>query len=105
MSEGYNGWSNYETWLISLWFGDYFIDSLQYAKRWEADDFASAVDSYLEESGEMGSQTGFVADCVNGILGRVNWHELADHYEEHMEPEDDGQPDEMQEWADFDPDC
>ncbi len=88
MSNGYNGWSNYETWLVNLWFGNMFADMVEFDAEASADSFRDAVDNYLEDGGEMGSQSGFVADCVNSVVGSVNWREIAEHYVEEEESED-----------------
>jgi hypothetical protein len=103
MSEGYNGWSSYETWLASLWFGDIFTDMGNDGEI-SADILRDFVEEMLSSEGNL-PESGFAADIMNAALMNVNWHELADHYQAEEEPEDDGQPDEAQEWSDFDPDC
>jgi hypothetical protein len=53
---------------------------------------------------------------VDPVAYRCNFNDFVDYLTEddifvegltdsEMEPEDDGQPDEAQEWADFDPEC
>lgn len=39
------------------------------------------------------------------FYGDDYYDELERDWDEPYEPEDDGQPDEAQEWHDFDPDC
>lgn len=81
MSEplGYNGYSNYETWLVSLWLNN---DRLTY----------NALESIKAESGSIRHKAeqleelvrelyefepvGIVADFVNAAFGRVNWPEI-----------------------------
>ena len=86
---GYNGWRNRETWLVSLW----FEDSL---RGMDARAIEAEVLDYVDN--EIGTN-GFIRDMLD--LGCIDWDELEAHYAE----EDDGQPDEAQEWADFDADC
>ena len=70
----YHGWTNYETWMVGLWFNDGF--DKHSASELEADDYRDWVWDYLEDNTEL---TGFVADVVMGFMASVNWAELADH--------------------------
>lgn len=75
-----NGWTNSQTWNVSLWFGDMLQDL---AEDMSPEDFTA---EYIEEAiteitdQEMNGHTGFVADIVTDFLKNVNWEELADHY-------------------------
>jgi len=82
-----NGWSNKETWLVELWFGDYFAELAREGVELNANDLQSIVEEMLEE--QM-PQTGLLADFVNDSLREVNWHELAEHYQVEEEEEYDG---------------
>lgn len=84
----YNGWSNYETWNVGLWFGDWFADLANEGQDMNADYLQSTVEEMLEADGQL-PEYGIVADVMNAFLRRVNWQELAEHYEsEEMEEED-----------------
>jgi hypothetical protein len=98
MSEGYNGWTNYETWVVNLW-----MDNEQGSQEFfrerareiydgprnpyrdhmtrEADAglaFADWLrDHYDENIPEM---PGVYGDLLGGALGAVNWNEIARHY-------------------------
>lgn len=97
----YNGWTNYETWLVALWFDNdqgtqaYCVEMAEEcaANRkpnpFAEDGYTSAnytlserLKDYAEElvelSGVEGS--GLAADLVNAALSAVNWREIADHY-------------------------
>ena len=77
----YNGWSNWETWIISLYFGDLFADMAgDYTPdEWEAEILQSTVEEMLE-SENVPTSGSIVAEFVNGCMNSVNWHELADHF-------------------------
>ena len=103
MSEGYNGWTNYETWVVRL----YMDNDQGQARYWEdaareayeqakplawltreqrathdlADQIKAAheeaCDDMLERSNfEMGP----FADLLRGALSEVNWREIARHW-------------------------
>lgn len=82
----YNGWTNYETWLVNLWLGE---DFRVYAEE-QPDSFACnqyklslALKDYAEEVIGMdtgGVKGGLTADLINSALSSVNWYEIADHY-------------------------
>lgn len=102
MNTTYNGWTNYETWLIKLWIDnneesyDYwreqtrdcwrypstnqFIDShrgrtvLALAERLK-NEHEAIVDSALEPAH---LETSFVADLLTGVLSDVDWREIAE---------------------------
>jgi len=77
MSE-YNGWPNYETWLMNLWYGDYFYDYVTEGIEEGYIDIEDQKDPYalgeilkdqVEELIEMDGQVpsnGFVHDLFNG---------------------------------------
>lgn len=77
--EGYNGYTNYETWCVMLW-----IDNNQ-GMREEArmvaeahgrDGLEELVDYWLEEALD---QPTMVGDLLRHALGRVNWREITDN--------------------------
>jgi hypothetical protein len=82
---GYNGWKNYETWLVNLWFSDsyteYFLEQFRdgdLLTNVAADEVRDYVVGWVDE--EI-SENGFVTDLVNGALHEVDWRELAAHVE------------------------
>ena len=74
-----NGWTNKETWLVELWFGDYFAELAGEGVELDADHLQSIVEEVLAE--QMSSQTGLIADFVNDSFREVNWRELAEHHQ------------------------
>lgn len=77
----YNGWTNYETWLVNLWFGD---SAAEYFADQKITPDSTDVSDYVEQIYETDIPTsdGFFADVINSFMGRVDWQELADHYTE-----------------------
>jgi hypothetical protein len=80
MGEKYNGWSNYETWLVNLWFGDMFNDMAEEGEQLDEDQIETMVLEMLESDGNL-PDSGFAADIMNAALRSVDWRELASHYE------------------------
>ena len=97
---GYNGWTNYETWAVSLWISneqssqEYWHEQARSVFERCADkrpnalmDAASNRRSMLasmlkdeHESGAeefMGNQSSVFADLMNAALGSVDWYEVA----------------------------
>ena len=76
-TQGYNGWTNRETWLVNLWLGEYL------AQAFEEDDINTLADCIEEEVYRMLDEQvseGMFRDFID--LGSVNWTELASHYVE-----------------------
>ena len=72
----YNGWANRETWLVNVWYGDFFSDSE--TGTWDA----NAIQEFIEEEvyGEDGVNVqGFIADLID--LSSIDYRELAKHFE------------------------
>jgi hypothetical protein len=71
MSQGYNGWTNRETWLVNVWFDPTSREDVEAARY------------TLEEA--VGQLPSFLVDFVSTDL--VNWDELLEHFEEVSEEE------------------
>lgn len=76
----YNGWTNYETWLVKLWMdndqGSYIMFN-EWAK--ESEDIytlSNQVKDFFEEENPMES-AGVFTDLLNSALSEVNWDEIA----------------------------
>jgi len=98
MTEKYNGWTNYETWLVGLW-----LDNEQ-ALYEEIRDMSGRAFRHVDEDNEEEKTStlhnlsdeikdyvenmipenlpGFVSDLVNSALSEVNWKEIAEHTRE-----------------------
>ena len=64
----YNGWTNWETWQVNLWFGDSFTT--------EDEMSPDAIESLVEEY--LGDQEGMQGDINSAFIANVNWHELSE---------------------------
>jgi len=98
----YNGWTNYETWLVKLWMDNsessdaFYREKAQevYAAAQPDDTFSKAQratldlgdalkEDYQEASCEllegMGQGASVWSDLLGAALSEVNWHEIAEH--------------------------
>lgn len=68
----YNGWKNWETWAVNLWFGD------SWGEIKDPDVLEEIVRKNIEN--EIGDKSGsFLGDIIEkGFLCEVDWQELAD---------------------------
>lgn len=70
----YNGWTNRETWLVNVHFGDYFQEVAEDGQQLMANHIEETVWDLFEEA----NIPPFFQDMID--LGVVNWQELAEHY-------------------------
>jgi hypothetical protein len=71
----YNGWTNYATWRVNL---EMFDGSDQF---WSADSAREYVEEIIIDS----TPEGVARDYALAFLSDVNWHEIAEHYQEEEE--------------------
>jgi hypothetical protein len=84
----YNGWTNYETWLVNIWVDN--DEKLYFMKKHIINNHdwtnkACELSLLLQETFEKqadntGLEVGLMSDLLNGALSAVNWYELAEHY-------------------------
>lgn len=106
MADKYNGWTNYETWNVALWLDNDEDAQNQWTERakevWEeaeARQYATrdqaATYQLAEELNECIAGAlppdldGMYADLLNAALSEVNWDEIAGHYIEEVDKEED----------------
>src|SRR3954466_6699808 len=90
----YNGWTNYETWVVRLWL-DNEEPSYRYwtgqASRWHGRcDAACRLAEQLKEELSDGSPVNeptVYGDLMNAALEEVNWLEIAESYLEDLDEE------------------
>ena len=81
----YNGWTNRNTWLVNIWFGDGFVQEAEDGIDITAEYIQNTVEDYIESV--IGEFTGFVADLID-IRG-INYDELAEHLRNQCEDVED----------------
>jgi hypothetical protein len=86
----YNGWSNYETWVVGMYLdGNYDGEGTYHAAldlvRESVEDgryVADALKDWTREQVEAETNdlaNGIAADLLGAALSEVDWHELAEH--------------------------
>ena len=93
-----NGWSNYETWLVNLWFDNqeysqtvlrqFAKDSIRCAELHGRDRDNAAYECSKMIRNEVEENTpeveGMFADLLQSALSEVNWYEIAEHIVDDM---------------------
>jgi hypothetical protein len=79
MDNKYNGWTNYATWRVNL---EMFDGSESY---WTAESAKEFVEYLIEDS----TPEGVARDYAMAFLSDVNWHEIAEHYQDNEEEEEE----------------
>jgi hypothetical protein len=109
MSEKYNGYTNYETWVVNLWLDneagthDYWLRMASYVYKHEAkeqehfskmEDAACILADKLKNDHEeakdeilsnMKLESSLWADLLGAALSATNWHEIAENLLENVE--------------------
>ena len=108
----YNGWTNYETWVVNLWMGNeegsYLTGQASARRAWQNAttttiftftrkenavlalanemhaEYESAMHDLLESANALSS---IWADLLGAALSEVNWHEIAGHMIEDVSQE------------------
>ena len=93
----YNGWTNYETWLVNLWltndevtygicrslaqqFMDESVADTVFSRKERAGyNLSNELKDMLEEGNPLASQASVYSDLLNAAICEVNWQEIADH--------------------------
>lgn len=91
----YNGWTNYETWLVNLWlnndeetynlcrsmaescFEEAVANEVLNREERACYILANRLKEMLEERNPLSSEASVYADLVNAALCEVNWREIA----------------------------
>lgn len=109
----YNGWTNYETWVVNMWMDndpgsyDYYREMAQDIYNNEAEEpavgglgmnkmddaiyiLAERLKSYHEEAKDeilerLELTSSLWADLLNAALSEANWREIAEHLLENVE--------------------
>jgi hypothetical protein len=105
VADNYNGWTNYETWVVALWMDneqgshdffreqarEYYDDSTgkPYTPREEVAcrRFAEYLKEHYDEN--LPEMPGVYGDLLGGALSEVNWREIARHYIDYIIEEEE----------------
>lgn len=99
MSEkSYNGWTNYETWLVNSWLNNceysqhlmrqFAKDSIRCTELYGRDrdhavyECSKMIQNEVEE--HMPELDGMFSDLLHSAMQEVNWHEIAEHIVDDM---------------------
>lgn len=86
VSTEYNGWSNYETWLINLWLTNeepYYYEMQRILSTFTGvRDQADALKEFMQQQHEEQEVSGVWSDIISSTLWKVNWHEIAENNRE-----------------------
>ena len=100
--EGYNGWTNYETWCVALWIGNepesygYALEItrsvIESADPDDKDyvivnDVCNALKGWIEDMNPLNDTATLFTDLLNAALSEVNWYEIAGNYIEEIKGE------------------
>ena len=88
MTTTYNGWKNKETWLVNLWLGDMLAHDQEDGEEITEDYVRSMVEEMASAAGEDG-MNGLITDLLNCALGEIDYREIASHYQDTLEGEDE----------------
>jgi len=80
-----NGWSNKETWLVNLWLGDFLSEEQEHGITIDAAYVEQMVDEMASAVLDNPDSNGLITDMLNSALGRVNYWELGEHYDNSIE--------------------
>lgn len=80
----YNGWSNYETWNVFLWLGDYLSEiAIDYLPEEGESPVWHTLETTLKELTEEIvyeniPSSGIAMDLLSSAMCNVDWHEIAE---------------------------
>lgn len=92
MCKPYNGYTNYETWAVSLWIDNNqgLYNDVQELARENVDseyDLANAIKDFIEEFNPLAENADMFSDLMQSALQNVNWQEIAENWIEAIKEE------------------
>lgn len=84
----YNGWTNYETWVVNLWLdNDGYYNNCEYRSN-DAYQLGQMIRDDLEQV--QPEVTGLWADIINAAMRQVNWKEIGAAFKESYSDDNEG---------------
>ena len=81
---GYNGWSNYETWNVALWIdnepGTYEERRRMGREASDKNAFADSLKTWVRDELMPDLGASMAADLLGAALDEVDWYELAENF-------------------------
>tara|TARA_R100001460_G_scaffold46953_1_gene84682 strand:+ start:311 stop:865 length:555 start_codon:yes stop_codon:yes gene_type:complete len=89
MSDGYNGFANYETWLLNLYYSEVLEEFVREEMEGQdpytyAEFMRDYIEEYMLEGMEVPLNMGFATDLFNAGFEKVDFVELAQMYIEEL---------------------
>jgi hypothetical protein len=92
----YNGWTNYETWAVKLWFDNEEASYRNWTERArslkgredDACQFADELKESVAEGNPLADESSLYADLLSAAISEVDWFEIARSYLDDVEDED-----------------
>jgi len=82
--KGYNGWSNYESWLVGLWLSNdqSSFDWCRHIVRHSKDLYAAGdeMKDFVDELNPLRDQATIFSDLLNAALSEVDWKDVAEQF-------------------------
>lgn len=76
----YNGWTNYETWLVQLWLDSYIQGLVHNGEEVTERHLENYVDSMMDNIDWQ--SMGLFKDLITNSMGNINWEEIAESAKE-----------------------
>jgi hypothetical protein len=79
----YNGWTNKETWLVNLWYGDAIAEHVAEQGYQDSSSIRDYVEYVAHECEAMSCiPNGLLMDFINDAFSEVDWDSLEEHHNE-----------------------
>ena len=94
MCKEYNGYTNYQTWCVSLWIDNdeynyEFIKTLtetlmSYGRDSTHYDLSRSIQTWVNDNAPLINESSMYSDLLGHALSSVDWYEIADNWIENV---------------------